>query len=260
MSDTAPEITEPVAPAEPVEPVEPASPAAESAPAGTDTGSEAAESAVPATPAAESDPFEAFGGKEAVEAAHRLYEASRTEDGVIQLFIDAGRSLGLGLKDIQALFDKDSGGEEVEPPDPDEPLTRREFEEALARQQQTLAERQAAAEAAIARKAVQDTLGTLGLDPNDPTTKIVLQFGDQYTKGDLSPENVANAVRRGHADYLAAVERDAKKYLEKKVAAAEAVPSAPAGAAAPAEPPAAEPRDVAEAIKIARKRLAEARA
>lgn len=203
------------------------------------------------------DPFHVFGGKETVEAAHRLYEASRTEDGVIQLFIEAGRSLGLGLKEIEALFTGQSAAAEAEPVeeiDPDEPLTIGAFQEMQRKQQeQAEAARQEAAHAA-AKEAVRTTVEALGLDPADPATKVILQFGDNHLKGDLSPENVAAAVRQGHADYQAQVERDARAYLEKKVAQGAAVPKAPAGTPA-AEPALEEPKNTAEAIKLARKRL-----
>lgn len=232
----------------PVESVEP-----------TDTASEAVESDVPASPAPESpaDPYEEFGGRDTIEAAHRMYQAAQSEDGVIQLFLEAGRSLGLGLKEMETLFTSltGSGGEEAEEPDPDEPLTVGQWQKFQQEQQQREAERQATAAREAARQVVQATVADLGLDPKDPATKVVLQFGDQYLKDDLSPEAVAAAVRRGHADYLAAVEQHSKAYLEKKRGQAASVPSAPSGAAAPAEPAPAEPQNVAEAIKIARKRL-----
>lgn len=202
------------------------------------------------------DPFHAFGGKESVEAAHRLYEASRSEDGVIQLFIEAGRSLGLGLKEIEALFTGAQVAEEaaVEEIDLDEPLTMGAWQELQRKQAEATQAQQAAAAQATAKEAVRTTVEALGLDPTDPATKVILQFGDNHIKGDFSPENVAKAVRQGHADYQAQVERDAQAYLAKKVAAGAAVPKAPAGTPA-AEPAAAEPQNTSEAIKLARQRM-----
>lgn len=209
------------------------------------------------TPAAEAeDPFHTYGGKEAVEAAHRMYEAARTEDGVIQLFIEAGRSLGLGLKEIEALFTGAAPSVEAEEPefDPDEPMTIGQFQELQRKQQEAAAAQQATAQQAAAKEAVRTTVEALGLDPADPATKVILQFGDNHLKGDLSPDNVAKAVRQGHADYLAQVEKDAQAYLQKKAAQAASVPKAPAGTPA-AEPALTEPQNTAEAIKLARKRM-----
>lgn len=200
------------------------------------------------------DPYEAYGGKEAIEAAQRMYQAAATEDGVIQLFLESGRSLGLGLKDLQALF-TELGADLPEPPDPDEPITRREFDEMTAKQQQAEADRQTAKVTEAARQAVRDTVTALGLDPEDSATTLILQLGDKHLKGDLTPSAVAAAVRQGHADYQAQIEKEAQAYLAKKVAQGAAVPSAPAGAAAPSEPAPAEHQDVATAIKAARKAL-----
>lgn len=211
------------------------------------------------TEAAEpADPFQEFGGRETIEAAHRLYEASRTEDGVIQLFLEAGRSLGLGLKDMQALFES-LGGEGTAPtpegPDPDEPITWADFQALQQKQAQEQAAREADAQQASARAAVQKALTDLKLDPADPATKIILEHGDKYVNGDFSEANIANAVRRGHADFQAILEKKAQEYVQTKRQQATSVPSAPAGNAAPATPPAEEPKDVAAAIKAARKAL-----
>lgn len=219
-----------------------------------ETGAESETPAVATdTPAAEvEDPFAAYGGKEAIEAAHRMYEASRTDDGVIQLFLEAGQALGLGLKELQTLF-ADLGGEVPEEPDPDEPVSRREFQETLSKQQQAETERQAARVREAASVAVQDTVKSLGLDPKDPTTTLVLQLADKHMKDDFSAEAISAAIRQGHADYQAQVEKAAQAYLARKQAAAEAVPQAPAGNAAPAESAPAEPKNVTEAIAQVRK-------
>jgi hypothetical protein len=95
----------------------------------------------------------------------------------------------------------------------------------------------------------------LDLDPANPSTQTILNMGDKYVGDDLSAENVANAVRKGHADFIALVDARAKEYVASKAKVAETVPGSPAGAGAAGEPPAAEPRDVAEAIKMARKAL-----
>lgn len=217
-----------------------------------------------APPVEEPPAPEPFGGYFADEteaqAAQRLYQATQSEDGVISLFLEAGRNLGLGLKEMQALFDDLSGQEPAEEPDLDEPLTRGEF---LAEQQK----REAAAAAAEAERvrsaassAVDSTMAELGVAPTldgkpNPAYALVLQLGDKhFDDKNITPESAAEAVRRGHAEYQALVERESQAYLARKKAKADAVPAAPVGAGPAAEPPAEEPTSVAEAIKIARKK------
>src|SRR5690606_28567939 len=92
----------------------------------TDTAPEAPETGTaPETPEPDADPFADFGGREAVEAAMRLYNAAATEDGIIQIFIEAGRTLGLTVEQMQRMFSDDPvpGSESPVPEfDPDEPL------------------------------------------------------------------------------------------------------------------------------------------
>lgn len=243
----AAEPVETIAPSEVVEPAEPVEPAA-------------VEPAEPAEPAAvePADPFADYGGKEEIERAVRLWKATQSDEGVIQVFFEAGQAMGLGLKEMQALFDAVTGATpEPETPafDPDEPLTRGEFEALQQQQRQSELERQAAQIRATAKVTVQAEVDALGLDPASPTTKIVLQNADAYLNGDFSPESIKAAIRRGHADYTAQVQKDAERLLQIKREQAAAVPSAPAGSGAPSEPPPAEPKNVAEAALIVRRKL-----
>lgn len=256
MSDIAPESTP--APATEAAPVEaPTAEATAPEPAlPTSTETPAVEEAAPAPEASvEVDPFESYGGKDNVEAAYRLYQAAQTEDGVIQLFLEAGQSLGLGLKEIQSFFEQQGIVEPTEEPDPDEPLTRGEWQKMMEQQRQAAIEAQAEAMRQAAGAAVREEVAAIGLDPADPKTEIVLSLADKKLNGDFSPEHVKHTIRAAHAEYLAMIEKESQRYLQTKVQQAESVPSAPSGAAAPAEPPAAEPKDVAEAIKLARRRL-----
>src|SRR5688572_458409 len=76
------------------------------------------------------DPFAEFGGREAAQRAHEMYTRASTEDGVVQLFLEAGRSLGLGLKEMEQLFGQQaSDAPPAEEEDPDRLLTFREFQE-----------------------------------------------------------------------------------------------------------------------------------
>jgi hypothetical protein len=246
--------TEAAAPVEAVEAPAVDTGAVEAPPAGTpEVPAGEAPPAAPEPPAWE-NPFSALDQSE-VERAHRMYQAGQTEEGVIDLFIEAATTLGLSLEQVQALFgDPQEPAEEI---DLDEPMTKGEWlewqKQQAAVQQQTVQQQQIQ----VAAQAIDGVAKDLGLDPKDPSFQIVLNLGDQYLPdGSTDPKAVAEAVRRGHADYLVLIEKESKRVLEAKRAQAAAVPSAPAGAAAPAAEPPAEPMNVAEAIKAARKRLA----
>lgn len=240
------------APVEPAatEPVTTTEPAAEPSLAG-DPGQLAPDET---PPAAAEDPFAAYGGKDAVEAATRMYEATRTQEGVVDLFIEAGKALGLNLQQMQALF----GVEETPPEevDPDEPLTIGQFQEMQRRQEEEAQRREQERIKATATKAVQETTAALGLKIGDPVTQTVLQLADQHVAGNYGDyDAVAKAIRQGHADFQALVEQEKQKALQAKHEQAQQVPSAPSGGAPAADPGEPEPKDVSEAIKQVRKRL-----
>lgn len=244
--EAAPEVAEPV-----VESTEPVVEAAEPV-----EGSEPVVETEALEPVVEepADPFAEFGGREAIEAAHRLYEASRTEDGVIQLFLDAGRNLGLSLKDMQAFFEAQGGPvEEVEEEDLDEPVTRRELREAEQRRQQEAAEKRAAEQrtqhATVVRSVVAD------LNVPEKSVQAVLALADQHMKGEPNTESITAAIRAGWADFQAEAQVIADRILAEKREQAAKVPSAPSGAAAPATAEEPEPQNAMEAIKRVRERL-----
>src|SRR5258706_1239406 len=49
---------------------------------------------------------EGFGGLDTVKTATEMYQQLQTDDGVIAMFIEAGRALGLGVKDLESLFNE----------------------------------------------------------------------------------------------------------------------------------------------------------
>lgn len=209
------------------------------------------------------DPYKDLGGREAVEAAIKLHERTQSEEGIVQLFLEAGLNMGLSYDDIEALFQSKSGSEDPDAgdgEDEDRAMTRKEFqawqqEQAQAAQRAEL-ERQQREAASGAQKVIHAELKDLGLDPDDEGTQAILAAGNKYfEKGNLDPEHLKSAVRRGHADFEALVERQYKEYLGKKKKAAEDIPSAPAGNAAPSESAPPEPRNIDEAIKRTRAKL-----
>lgn len=208
------------------------------------------------------DPYHPYGGKEAVEKAVELHKTLQTEDGVWQMFFQAGRALGLGVREIEALFQQQQGAtqevEQANMPADDDVLTYAEFkrlmDEQVLRPQQ---EQQRQQQEYIARQTIDSTMSELGVADND-IRMAVLQLGDRYLTDDISPQAVKTAVLKGHADYLKLVESERKKYMEDKKAKAASVPKVPAGSPGGAgngddnQPP---PKDVAEAIQRARARM-----
>jgi hypothetical protein len=50
------------------------------------------------------DPYADFGGRESVEQAMALHKATQSQDGLMRLFFEAGRSQGLSYSQMEALF------------------------------------------------------------------------------------------------------------------------------------------------------------
>lgn len=241
-------------PEEAVETIESTDPVVE-APV-TDLGTESAVGEATETQTEAPDPFAEYGGADTVKSAHELYQATRSEEGVVQLFLEAGRALGLGTKEIEALFAAGETEPEEEEDDPDRPLTAKEFKEFQQKQveQETTRQRQSAE--AAAHDAVSSSLEGLGMKLDDPAAALVLQLGDRYMQGgDLSPDTVAEAVKKGHADYINLVDKKAREYLETKKEQQTKVPSSPAGNSAPAADAPAEPKNIKEAAARVREML-----
>ncbi len=260
MTDIAPESPPPAPEAAPVTEVTPseAAPAPfEGAPVTEAPVTGVPEAQAPIPPAEPEDPFSEFGGRETIEQAHRLWQASQTDDGVARLFFEAGQAMGLGLKEMQALFDGLGGEPEPTEPqfDPDEPLTYGQFQALQEEQRQAAAAQHAEQVRQVAAETVRTEITALGLTPQDPATRIILQFADTHLTGEPSPKAIKDAIARGHADYRAQIEREAQQILQTKHQQAQTVPSAPAGAGAPSEPPPPEPKNAAEAALIVRRKL-----
>lgn len=216
------------------------------------------ESAVEDAPAADApaDPYADFGGRDAVERAIQLQKMTQSQDGIMRMMFAAAQSLGLPLSKVEQLFAADQAAADAQPEYADDDLiTYGQVKEMLQRDvlqpwQQTEAQR---AEQ-TARSTVTSTRTELGIE-DDGTWNAVLQLGDRYLGDDISPENVARAIKQGHADFVNLVKTNAQQYVEQKAAVKKAVPKAPSGGSTPAPAPDAEPKSVEEAIARARKRL-----
>ncbi len=204
------------------------------------------------------DPYASYGGKDAVEAAMRLHQATQTEDGVMRLFFEAGRAMGLPLSAIEQVF-RGGPAEPAAPAEPepadDDVITWGQVKQLLQREVlEPFAQTEAQRTEAAARSAVASVRSELGIE-DEATWAAVLQLGDRYLGDNLSPDNVRAAVKKGHDDFISLVKANAVKYVQGKVATKAAVPKAPSGGTAPTAAPAEEPKTVEEAIKRARARL-----
>lgn len=228
-------------------------------PALTDDGAPAGD----AGDGAPADPFAEYGGADYAKQAVEHYRALQTEDGVWNTFFQTGRALGLGVREIEALFNAPGGpggsqADEPAGPADDDVMTFADFKRIM--QEEILQPQAKAAQAqaeTMARTVIDTTVEKLGIvDPD--IRAAVLQLGDRYLNDDLSPANVAEAVRKGHADYLKVVQAERKAYIAEKRGQQVAVPKAPAGGTGGSTLPPAEdePRDVNEAIRRARARRA----
>lgn len=207
--------------------------------------------------------FEEYGGSDAVREAVELKQQLSTDDGVIAMFIESGRALGLGIKDMESLFGQaaeaaGSGGTELDGLEDTDTLTvadaRRMVQEAI--QQQVIApqqEQQFQGQVAEAQRAVHDTIAELKIPAED--IDAVLVAGQKYLPdGDYDPAHVAAAVRRGNEDYNAQMEKRAAAYLAGKKTVVDTTPSS-TGASTSGGTALPEPKSVEEGSKRARERL-----
>lgn len=201
--------------------------------------------------------LEEYGGLDAVREAVGLQQAMQTEEGVIDLFIEAGRALGLGVREMEQLFGEGragGGGEGEEEEDDSRVLTLAEARRLLEEEVRgpLHAERMAEQEQA-ARKTVASTLKELGVD-DQRAMQAVLQFGDRYLPQQYTTDDVAAAVRRGYEDWVSLMEEQGQKYRQKKAGQKQGVPKKPAGTSA-GVPPYEPPKDLDEAFDRVRQKM-----
>jgi hypothetical protein len=213
----------------------------------TEAPSEAAPAA--AAPVAE-DPWEAYGGKSRVDDAVAIADALGSEEGIESLVREGLVALGL---DPDAAFSLAKG---EEPPDPDELLTRADFEKERAKDRQTFAEQVRAQHEVVARGAVQGALSDLGVDDQD-TERMVLTYAQNHVSGpqEMDPQKLVAAVQAGYKDYEAAMERVAQKYVQTRKQKNDTVPRPVKGGGAPANEaaPEPEPKNMEEARAAVRR-------
>lgn len=201
-----------------------------------------------------------FGGKDKIEKAVKLLDDVGTEEGVTKLWIELGQSLGLGFKELEAVFDaSDAATAEAAQaaaasgPSDDDVMTFADAKRLI--QEQVIAPAQQAQEQAMlatARETVADSLKDI------PKTEhaAVLALGQPFLEdGDFNPDHIRSAVRKGIELLENAKTADREAYLAQKLAERDAIPTTTAGSGAAGASGEAPPVNWEEAKKRGRERI-----
>jgi hypothetical protein len=212
------------------------------------------------------------GGKDYVE---RLVGSTRTPEGVMALWTQAGQALGLSMDDMNALVQGQplsrsgkaalaAAAEETE--DDDHPITKKELENYLREMSERVtapleAQRQQDMASAGARTIFQ-TLDNLGVTNDEDRSDIIMlaeQIGKDmgvYEGGprEYDPQALEESIKAAHELFNTRNERRAQDYLKRKREASEAPAGMGGGSSAAFELP-AEPKNTAEASKMMRSLL-----
>lgn len=199
--------------------------------------------------------------QEAVEVHKALYDAD--PNGRVDLFVELGKSFGLGTDKLEQLFATDEpaaagAGTEVEEEDEDRVLTLKEARELLAKEviepqrAQLEAQSRAAGEAAFA-----STMAELGV--TDPAQQqVIAQFGDSALApaGEFpTADEIASAIKAGYAKWEQVVEEQSKKYIADKRRAAETTPGPLGSGGSPGGEAPPDPTSLEEAKRRVRESL-----
>lgn len=211
-----------------------------------------------------------WGGEERIGDALAIYESLATDEGITSLFIEAGRSLGLGDEAIRGLFGQ--GAEPAPGPDDDDldtVLTKREalelLEQKVLEPQAEAARREAEeAHAEHVRSTIHSTLDALEVVDDDDIRMSVLQISNRFLPTDRDPTDadIEKAIKQGVETFQAKIGEEAAKRLAEKREVRDAQPKVVTGggggAGEPVEPPTFEKfgsNVLDEAIKRARKQI-----
>lgn len=200
-----------------------------------------------------------------VKAAHELVASLQTEPGVIEMFYNTGKALGLGVRDMEKLFASDAAPAEPEAPethdDDDEVLTKAELRAALAEQAREAAKQQHDLAEQGARQAATNALTSAfsDLKVTDETEKAeIMVYGEKHLPPDTpipSPEQVDSALRQGYDEWQKATEKRVQQYIERKRAQKQQSPKTLGeNAGAAAETASTEKRTLQQVIEARRER------
>lgn len=206
--------------------------------------------------------LEEWGGADTVKQAIEWVNWAQTEEGAVDLWVQLGQKLGLGIREMEALF-KDAeaagaaGGAGDEVIADDQVITMAEARKLIEAElrEKVEAPRTKEQQATQARETVASVLNELGVD-DETDAGDILQLGDKYLPtGSMDPKEIAAAVRKGYADWERLVGERAQAYVKKRAELNGGVPKAPAGGGAPANPPPEPPKDVEEAKRRVREKI-----
>lgn len=207
-----------------------------------------------------------LGGKEYVE---RLITATRTTEGVAQIFKEAGRAFGISDEVLAKLLSGESVVPATKPQegsddddDDDTPLTKAELrklkKELQDEIQKPLSQQRTADLAAQGARVIHQTLEELGADTDTDKRRVMRYVSDFMPEAgspdEFDPVILAEAVRKGHEAFEKDFEAASKGYLSKKRQAAGAPGGlGNAGAEAPTFKIPKEPRNSKEASEALEK-------
>jgi HEPN domain-containing protein len=226
----------------------------EAAPTETTTTTEAAP-AEASTPA-ELAWIEEAGGADAVKAAWDFRQSLKTEEGVVDAFVEMGVTLGLTPQQMASLFPEQAAEAlaeaEREAEEGSKPMTRREAEEYV---QQLIADsvlapleaQQTAQATETIRGVVHTELAELKVPEED--RELLLRFADNHIAEEdrFDPAKVKAAIAAGAEDF----DKYAKALVERRIAAKvktnEGIPSPVSGGSTGGGEEQSEPMSLAEA-------------
>lgn len=251
----------PAAPAAPAVPAAPAAPAVPAAPAAPGAPADPAAPVVP-VPVDYGAKVTEWGGEEKIARALQIDAALDTSEGQEALVVEHLRARGFDNAQIEAFLHPQAPAgtaavESVEDllKDPERVLTAAEIGRVLQARDESAQMRQSQQQAqAVVISTIDATMKELNVP--DENRQTVLTLADRFlpTPGVVpnNPTQIADAIRKGQAEFDRQVQEAAKTYVENKGAAHAVVPTPlPAGGTGGGEN-APEPQNLAEASARAR--------
>lgn len=191
--------------------------------------------------------YKALGDVETLKKARDLWQASGTEEGLKAIIADAADVLKIPSTKVQALYEKAQvaleAAEDKKGGELTEAAIKRIIEETVTKPAQEARVKEVFE---ANRRAVNATLKELGVDDDDDRA-LVLKLGDKFLPADKTQETaeIIEAVKKGHAAWVAKIEAASQKYLESKKTSSPPKGMA-GGSATPTGETLPEPKNVAE--------------
>lgn len=199
---------------------------------------------------------EALGSREELTKAKEIAEALKTDQGVQELFLEAGEYLGATKDQLEGLFKKAEQAIEKAEDKKGAPLSEADIERIIEEKfRKPLVEQQEAIVYETNKRLVATALDSLRVN-DDADKYVVLSLANKYAdSNETNGEKLVAAVKKAHEEWLKIGERLADQHLESKRQQSGWAPKPLSGGASPgttSEPP---PKNVAEAGERVRKML-----